>query len=147
MKLSDRCRFLGCEWYLFCLLSCDFYFLCLVIFKHELTSSRMDVSYALACEGGLMDYPRLRVIFMLISWFGFKRHPNKVGIIWTLTPSLPSILPFLKSLSLLATVNCPQHHPSIYILVFCCIWLAWPSTGSVVFLFIFSLNMTDAITE
>lgn len=31
-------------------------FLSMVIFKHELASSRMDVSYALGCEGSFMGW-------------------------------------------------------------------------------------------
>lgn len=64
-------RLLGCELYLFCLMSWCFLLLCMVIFKHELIFSTVDVSYALDCEGGLrggfafasedlMDFPSLK---------------------------------------------------------------------------------------
>lgn len=54
----------------------------------------------------LIGFLSLRVLFMLISWFGLKRNPNKVVIIWTLALGLPSMLLFLKCLSPLATLNC-----------------------------------------
>ena len=57
--------------------------------------------------------PSLRIIFMLISWFGLKRNPNKVVIIWTVTLLLPFMLPSLKCLSPLVPINCLQHHPNI----------------------------------
>lgn len=91
-------------------------------------------SFEFASED-LIGFPSLRVIFMLMSWFGIKRNPNKVVITWTLTLLLPSMLPFLKCLSPLATINC-LNTTLTYTLVFCC-RLAWLSTGSVVFLLIF----------
>lgn len=143
---------------MFCLMSWCFLFLCMVFLSMSLLPvqwrSHMPwiVKGALQCgfefaSEDLLDFPSLRVVFMLISWFGFKRNPNKVVIIWTVILLPPSILPFLRCLSPLATVNCPQCHSSTYTLMFCCIWLAWVSTGSVVLHLIFSLNMPDATTE
>ena len=57
-----------------------------VIFNRELTFSRMYVSYPLGWEGDLMgvawtlplktllNFLSLKVVFMLISWFGIKRN-------------------------------------------------------------------------
>lgn len=61
----------------------------------------------------LMGSPSLRVIFMLISWFGLKRNLNKIVIIWTVTVHLPFMLPIVECLSPLAPINSPQHHPSV----------------------------------
>lgn len=81
--------------------------------------SELSPVYLLFCYLSLCHIT-MHLYWILISrsWFGFKRHPNKIVMIWILTLPLSSILPVLKFLSPLATVNCPQHYPNTYTLVF-----------------------------
>lgn len=114
---SFRYSFLGCVFYLFCLLSS--WFLCTVIY-YIIGLCHMPWVVKVTSWGGLefasqdlMGSPSLRVIFMLISWFGLKRNLNKIVIIWTVTVHLPFMLPIVECLSPLAPINSPQHHPSV----------------------------------